>query len=182
MRPGPRPKIDAEVVSTLRLAILSTRKVKIHYRYRGSGKRGFDTVHPYGLLYGSRHYLVAWSENELARDFRNFSLSNIDRVELLGRAFRKRQFSLREYAERSFGVFQEDSLDVVWRFSPEVAADAKEYVFHPTQSLEEQPDGSLIVRFRACGRLEMCWHLFIWGTSVEEFSHRRDCARHLTNS
>ena len=59
-----------------------------------------------GLLYGSRHYLVAWSENELARDFRNFSLSNIDRVELLGRAFRKRQFSLREYAERSFGIFR----------------------------------------------------------------------------
>jgi predicted DNA-binding transcriptional regulator YafY len=54
MRPGPRPKLDFGIVSTLRHAILSANKVRIHYRYRGSGKRGFDTVHPYGFLYGSR--------------------------------------------------------------------------------------------------------------------------------
>jgi len=40
---------------------------------------------------------------------------------------------------------------------------AKEYLFHPSQKFEAQADGSLIVRFRAGGGLEMCWHLFTWG-------------------
>lgn len=164
MRPGPRPRIDPDIVATLRQAILASRKVKLHYKYRGSGKTGYDTVRPYAFIYGNRHYLVAWSENEQARDFRNFALSNIERVELLEKSFtRRRGFSLQEYAERSFGVFQEEPFDVVWKFSPEAAEDAKEYLFHPSQKFEEQADGSLIVRFRAGGGLEMCWHLFTWG-------------------
>jgi predicted DNA-binding transcriptional regulator YafY len=167
MRPGPRPKVDPQIVGALRQAILATRKVRLHYRYRGSGKRGFDTVHPYGFLYGSRHYLVAWSENPQARDIRNFSLSNIERVELLPKPFtRKRGFSLQAYAERSFGVFQEKPFDVIWRFDKQVADEATEFLFHPTQKLQLQKDGSLIVRFRAGGALEMAWHLYTWGDRV----------------
>jgi predicted DNA-binding transcriptional regulator YafY len=33
--------------------------------------------------------------------------------------------------------------------------------------MEDKPDGSLNVRFRAGGMLEMCWHLFRWGDQVE---------------
>ena len=174
MRPGPRPKIDLEIVAALRQAILTSRKVRLHYLYRGSGKRGFGTVHPYGFLYGMRSYLVAWSESDQARDFRTFALSNIERVELLDKTFtRRRGFSLQAYAERSFGVFQEKPFDVVWRFSPKAAADAQQFLFHPTQSFEDQPDGSLIVRFRAGGTLEMCWHLFTWGGEVAVVKPKR---------
>jgi len=183
MRPGPRPKINAEIVSALREAIITRRKVRLHYVYRGSGKRGYQVAHPYGFLYGNRHYLVAWSESEEARDFRSFALSNIERVETLDRTFaRKRRFSLREYAERSFGVFQEKPFDVVWRFSPNAAVDAKTFLFHPTQTLEDQLDGSLIVRFRAGGALEMCWHLFTWGADVEVLAppHLRNLLQELT--
>lgn len=168
LRPGPRLAIAPEIVATLREAILANRKVRLHYRYRGTGKRGFDVVRPYGFLYGNRHYLVAWSENVRARDFRNFALANIEHAEILDAVFvRLRRFSLREYAERSFGVFQEEPFDVEWRFAPEVAADAKDFLFHPSQALEEQPDGTLIVRFRAGGTREMAWHLMTWGKSVE---------------
>ncbi len=174
MRPGPKPKINADIVAALRQAIITRRKVKLHYLYRGSGKRGYQIVHPYGFLYGNRHYLVAWSEIDRARDFRNFALSNIERVEVLDSSFtRKRTFSLREYAQRSFGVFQEEPVDVEWKFTPKVAADAREFLFHPTQVMEEQPDGSLIVRFRAGGLQEMAWHLFTWGREVEVIRPKR---------
>jgi predicted DNA-binding transcriptional regulator YafY len=117
---------------------------------------------------------VAWSEVDRARDFRKFALSNIERVELLGQTFtRKRGFSIQQYAEGSFGVFHEDPVDVVWKFSPKVAADAAEFLFHPSQSMEPQPDGSLVVRFRAGGLLEMSWHLFTWGDEVEIVKPRR---------
>jgi len=167
-RPGPRPRIDGEIVAALRRAIIGQNKVTLHYRYRGSGKRGYDRVRPYGFLYGNRHYLVAWSENPRARDFRSFALSNVERVEIRNEMFeRDPDFSLTDYAARSFGVFQEEPFDVVWKFSPKAAPDAREFLFHPTQTMEDQPDGSLIVRFRAGGALEMAWHLVTWGAEVE---------------
>ena len=72
-------------------------------------------------------------------------------------------------ANRAFGVFQneEEFGEVVWRFSPQAAAHARGFEFHPGQVLEDQPDGSLIVRFSAAGHLEMCWHLYLWGDDVE---------------
>jgi predicted DNA-binding transcriptional regulator YafY len=174
MRPGPRPAINLSILSQLREAIITRRKVRVFYTYRGSRKRGYQIVQPYGFLYGTRHYLVAWSEVDRARDFRKFALSNIERVELLAQTFtRKRGFSIQQYAEASFGVFHEDPVDVVWRFSPKVASDAAEFLFHPYQIMEPQPDGSLIVRFRAGGILEMSWHLFTWGDGVEIVKPRR---------
>ena len=38
--------------------------------------------------------------------------------------------------------------------------------FHPTQTLEPQADGSVMVRFQATGLLELSWHLFTWGDRV----------------
>ena len=76
-------------------------------------------------------------------------------------------FELRDHAARSFGLWQEEPIDVVWRFTGDAVRDARAYQFHPTQSIEDQPDGSVIVRFRAGGLREMAWHLFTWGDQVE---------------
>lgn len=168
LRPGPRPDVNPDMVATLRQGILANRKIKINYHYRSTGKTGDDIIHPYGFIYGNRHYLVAWSEGEWACDFRNYSLSNIKSAEMLDDGFvRDKEFSLQDYTNRSFGVFQEEPFDVVWKFSPKVADDAKEFMFHPSQEFEPQSDGSLIVRFHAGGKLEMAWHLFTWGEEVE---------------
>jgi len=168
MRPGPRPMIKDEVLAALREAIKANRKVRLHYRARTTGSLSRQIVCPYGFLYGNRHYLVAYSMNPKVRDYRLFSLSNIERVDVTEWSFERREeFSLQAFAEQSFGVFQEESFDVAWKFSPEAAPDAREFQFHPSQVMEEQPDGSLIVRFRAGGVLEMSWHLFTWGDEVE---------------
>jgi predicted DNA-binding transcriptional regulator YafY len=174
MRPCPRLKINREHLSALREAIIARRKVRLRYLFRGSRKRGDQTVHPYGFLYGKRHYLVAWSEFQGARGYRNFALANIEGVELLDQGFtRARDFSIARYAEQSFGVFQEKPVEVVWKFSPKAAADASEFLFHPAQRTEWQDDGSLIVRFRAGGLMEMSWHLFTWGGEVEILKPKR---------
>ena len=109
-----------------------------------------------------------------SKDFRNFALSNIERVELLDETFaRRRDFSITKYAERSFGVFQEKPVDIVWKFTPRAADDASEFLFHPSQETERLKDGSLLVRFRAGGLLEMAWHLFTWGAEVEIIKPKR---------
>jgi predicted DNA-binding transcriptional regulator YafY len=167
-RPGPRPKLDLEIIRTLRQAILASRKVRLHYHARGTRLQSRQLVCPYGFLYGNRPYLVAYSMNRAVRDYRLFSLANISAVDVTEFSFvRHADFSLTDFAGRSFGVFQEEPFDVVWRFKPEAAADAREWAFHPDQTIEERPDGSLVVRFRAGGALEMSWHLYTWGDAVE---------------
>ncbi|MEN6541682.1 WYL domain-containing protein [Parvibaculum sp.] len=167
MRPGPHPLDEHHVVTALRDAILSSSVVLLHHQPRGSKAKRRQKVHPYGFLYGNRHYLVAFSIE--ARDFRLFTLSNIDHVEAQTEHFaRDPEFSLKAYAERSFGVFQGDEVqDVEWRFAPEVADDVRRFLFHPTQTMETNDDGSITVRFRACGLREMCWHLVTWAGYVK---------------
>ncbi len=166
MRPGPRPKIPMDVVDVLRDALLRSHAVRLDYRARIGGRETRRVVHPYGFLFGGRHYLVA--HDPRARELRLFSLADVRRVELLEAEFeRKPGFDLRAWARRSFGVWQEEPRDVVWRFAPSAASAARDYLFHPSQRIEEGRDGSLVVRFRAGGLWEMAWHLFQWGPDVE---------------
>jgi len=98
---------------------------------------------------------------------RLWRLDRIVSIDLLDRASKRAEsFNLEAYAAQSFGVFQEEPIDVVLRFAPEAADDAAVWRFHPTQSIEREPNGALTVRFRAGGMQEMCWHLFTWGTAV----------------
>jgi predicted DNA-binding transcriptional regulator YafY len=94
-------------------------------------------------------------------------LDRIVSVDLLERGFTRQDFDLAAYAAQSFGVFQEPPMDVVLRFTPEAADDAEGWLFHPTQTKEREGDGALIVRFRAGGAREICWHVFTWGNSAE---------------
>jgi predicted DNA-binding transcriptional regulator YafY len=167
MRPGPRPVIRPETVDTIRLAIKQGREIHLSYRSRRTGKASGRRLQPLGFLLGRQHYLVG-AAPEGATEPRLFALSGIRRVTVTDRPFRRDPaFSLARFAERAFGVFQEPPQEIVWRFAPEAAAAAEDYVFHPTQTLERQGDGSLVVRFTAGGLLEMCWHLYSWGAQVE---------------
>jgi predicted DNA-binding transcriptional regulator YafY len=166
MRPGPRPRINPQVLHILQDAIKGACKVKITYCSRGKKEITERIVHPYGFLYGALHYLIGWCESK--KDFRYFSLADIKSISLTNSAYQKNStFNLEEYTRRSFGVFQEEPYDVVWRFSPGVAAKAREYYFHPTQRIKEEPDGSLLVKFKAGGAKEMCWHLMTWEGEAE---------------
>ncbi len=167
LKPGPRIVLREEFISTIRSAILNTHTIRIKYqKNRKTNESKLQTVHPYGLLYGRKTYLVGYSVE--AKDWRLWLLANILKVTETGDTYKRdAKFTLQSYAERSFGIFQEDPVNVVLRFSPEAANDAASYVFHPTQTIEEQKDGSLIVRFKAGGLAEMSWHLFTWGSTVE---------------
>jgi len=166
-RPGARERVDPAILAALREAILAVTQIRLHYRARGTGALSRPIVCPYGFLYGARHYLVAFSMNRTVRDYRLYALANIERVEPLDAAFERRPFDLKAYAARSFGVFRDgEPVDVVLRFAPHAATDAARFHFHPSQTVEPQPDGTLIVRFHACGLREIAWHLFTWGEAV----------------
>ncbi|MDD3183607.1 MAG: WYL domain-containing protein [Alphaproteobacteria bacterium] len=168
-RPGPRPKIDPEHLHKLREAIKACKIVDILYRGKGKAEASVKRVAPYGFLYGHRHYLVGGGTEKGRETARyHFILSQIEGVMVMKEGFsRDRSFDIQAYAEQSFGIWHEKSTEVVWRFTPHAAEAARDFVFHPKQKVTIGKDGSMTVRFKAGGLLEMAWHLYMWGDQVE---------------
>lgn len=167
LRPGPRERIPEKTLNTLREAILAGVWITVDHRARATGLLSRNArLGPLAMLLGEgRQYLVAFSD--YAQDVRLFALAGFERIELTADVFeRPADFNLGAWMQRSFGIWQEDVYDVVWRFTPAAAPDARLYLFHPTQVMSDEPDGSLTVSFRAGGLREMCWHLFRWAEHV----------------
>lgn len=168
-RVGPKILVSQEILREIRQAILGFRHIKIVYKSKSSGKIRTFQLLPYGILYGDRnHYLVAkHSDGYGGNKVHYFILSNISSVSVLDEQFvMDEDFNLKALAENSFGVYQEEPFEVEWLFDKCVAEEVKRYEFHPKQTMTENADGSVTVRFFAGGRLEMDWHLYTWGDSV----------------
>lgn len=162
---GPRPMSDPSVLSSLRQALLDQRVIRFNYGGDDGEPPRWRKVVPYGLLFGPRYYLVASVKTRPGPVL--FRLDMIHDVKVTGEPGAPPDgFDLKTFAERSFGVFQEDPEDVVLRFAPSAARDARAYLFHPTQCFEDEPDGSLTVRFHAGGLKQIVYHLMTWGTAL----------------
>jgi predicted DNA-binding transcriptional regulator YafY len=166
--PGPKLKLNHALMTDIRNAILGFKKLDLTYRPAETNRAGKRILCPYGVLYGRRAYLIAHTEKGV--EMRLWRIDRISNVTALDENFAAQEFNLAEYAARSFGVFQEPAQDVVLRFTPEAAEDAAEWVFHRTQTMQFDNDGSLTVRFCCGGFQELCWHLFTWGPSVNIMS------------
>ena len=164
LRPGPKVMVNKELMQKLRNAVIACKIIKI--KYHSKSKDGWRTVHPYGFLYGNKHYLIAWHVQH--RKMCYFDLNNIQKILISDEYFvRDPEFSLELFTRQSFGVYQEEPFDVVWRFDKHVAEDAAKYIFHPSQTMKLNKNGTLTVKFRAGGAREMDWHLYTWGKHVK---------------
>ena len=169
-RPGPKLNIPHDLIKTIQQAILQCHRIKIKYFHDHKQKTGFAILDPYGFLYGERnHYLVGHhSDGYYGDTVHLFRLTNIKKIEILPEVMTVIPgFDLQEYAAQSFGAFHEQPFDVEWLFDAETAKDAAKYVFHPSQKVKHNKDGTLTVKFRAGGRKEMDWHLYTWGEHVK---------------
>jgi predicted DNA-binding transcriptional regulator YafY len=160
---GPRPFEDEAVLGVIREALLAGRMLR--FRYEGGSRKGaVREVTPCGLLFARSNYLVA-AEGE--KEPMNWRLDLVREPLVLQRpAWPPEGFSLQAYADESFGIYRDAPEDVVLRFRPEAAEGALRWRFHAGQTAETEPDGSVVVRFRASGMRELAWHLFTWGPFV----------------
>ena len=167
---GPRPFEDEAVLAAVREALKAGSMLS--FRYEGGSQPGrVREVSPFGILFGRANYLVA-AEGEGGP--RNWRLDRLHDVKVSPRpAHRPQGFSLQDYADESFGIYQDDTEDVVLRILPASAEGALRWRFHSDQVLEKQADGSVIVRFRASGMRELAWHLFTWGDQVQVLAPER---------
>lgn len=170
-RPGPRPAADQVVIEAIYEALKGVRLLRIMYRRRGDDQPSERIVAPHGLLLGVRRYLVARDTAKgSSANLRHYRVEEIFEAAVLEGSFEiDAGFNIRRHAEKGFGSYESAAEfgEVVWRFTADAAPHARRFVFHPRQTIEDLPDGSMIVRFEASGHLEMTWHLYSWGDAVE---------------
>lgn len=168
VRPGPSPRIDPAVMQPLTEAILALRQVV--FDYAGAGGTQRRIVHPYGVIFGHRAYLIALLDGASGSNPSRWRIDRISNAQVLeAPSARPEDFDLAGYAKRSFGGFhsEEEYGEVEWRFSAKVAENVRSFRFHPDQEIKEEDDGSVTIRFLASGHLEMIWALYPWGDNVE---------------
>ena len=158
----PSYKIDIQILDTIRQAIKENLRIKC--KYDGRDK----ILSPFGIVYGANVYLISVEGDK--PDPYVYRLHKVTDIELTEEKFDKGDFDIKEYANRSFGVYQNEIIKVELRFSKEVAEDVLNYNFHPTQKVKQNDDGTVTVKFKASGELEILWHLFRWGDKVQIIS------------
>ena len=168
---GPRPSADENVLATIRGAVLAQQPLGFTYSRPGAEARR-RSVAPCGVMFGRANYLVA-ADRETGR-IQTFRLDRMSAVEAQdGMAPAPADFNLAAFASQSFGIYQDEIEDVVLKISAQGATEARGWRWHPTQTLEDQPDGAVVVRFRASGMRELAWHLFTWGDQVTILAPQR---------
>ena len=158
----PTYKIDIKLLDKIRQAIKEQRRITAVY----DGRK--KELSPYGIIYGSNVFLIAvegnWQEPYVYR------LHKLSEVALTDKTFDRGDFDIKKYANRSFGVYQNEVIKVELLFSQNVSEDVLNYNFHPSQKIKRNEDGTVTVKFKASGEYEIMWHLFKWGADVKIIS------------
>ena len=155
--------VAPKMLEQLRTAMLAFKKIRFDYPIDNKIKT--ITLNPYGLVISDKYYLVGF--NEYVNALRQYKVNKITNLTILEEYFDKDEnFSLADYCNNSFGVYQEEPLNITLEFDKSVAEEAVNYHFHPTQKGKLNKDGNYTLTFKAGGRYAICQELFKWGPSV----------------
>lgn len=146
--PPPSSSVDREVFRSVQEAAKEQKKLRILYYTAYRNEQTERIVHPYHLRESmGTWYLIAYCE--MRQQVLTFAMNRIQVAEQLNENFTVREdFNLEEFLKTAFLMFKgKQCYKVRICFSPYQARWMRERQWHPTQQVEEQPDGSLVLSF-----------------------------------
>jgi proteasome accessory factor B len=169
----PTDDVFGRHVHLLTQAWAERRVVSLDYepaRYDAGAVPRTARVRPYLIepsLQTHALYLIGWDETRNA--IRTFKIERIRDVSLTPDPFPPPEPGLIEgMFERAWDIIaDQDPVEVVLRFSPAVASRVGEARWHPTETVSEEPDGSLVWRATVAGPIEIRLWILSWGDDVE---------------
>jgi proteasome accessory factor B len=149
---------------------LEGRKTRFSYESFTKGERTQRTVHPYVIEPSGDAfslYIIGW--DELRGSSRTFKLDRIRDPELLDDRFeRPSAAKLRQERSTAWRIWGDgEATKVVLRFSPHAARRVHESLWHPTQQLEDLPDGGCLFIVDVGSLVEFTPWVRQWGSDVE---------------
>lgn len=155
------------VEEALRKALEGHDRVRISYQALEADAPTERVVRPYGLAYrGVALYLIGFCE--LRQEIRHFRANRILSAEVLETTFqRPADFDLDEYLGRIWGIEYGPQMQVRIRFDRQIARLARETIWHPTQRIEEEEGGAVLLCMTIRGKNELARWLAGYGGTVE---------------
>lgn len=164
--------VHQATIKTLVEAILLRRRCRIRYRSPAAPAAKSFEYDPYRLL-SVPDGLYCLGKTSTHAEITMLAVERVVSIEVTGTSFRVApNFEPERYEQEAFGVIWDEPMDVSIRFRQDQAPYVAERVWHPSQSVEPQPDGSLILRLRAGGRFEIVRWILGWGDAAEVLGPR----------
>jgi predicted DNA-binding transcriptional regulator YafY len=138
----PHSARERDIIARLIEATLARRRATMRYHSFSSGRTKEYLVEPYRLVYADGGlYLIALVPEYAG--LRTFAIERIESLSLLEETFEPQEALADEVFQHSLGINQGKPERVEIEFSPPAARYIAERLWHPSQALDERPDGSV---------------------------------------
>ena len=159
------------IFESVAVAWTTQRQLCLEYLSLGSEKIKEWIVDPYfvemtGIGYSI--YVIGHGVREGKKGIMTFKLDRIQSAHVLDSSFEiPPELDLESLLASSWGVMWGDDTQIKLRFSPRVTRRVKESIWHPSQLIEDQPDGGCVMTLLVGSTLEVTPWIRSWGPDVE---------------
>ena len=170
MQKQPRNERYLSILAALAKAWLSQRQVKISYRALAKERPTERTIEPYFIepaAPGHASYVIAYCRR--TNSLRTFKIERIESIEPTAEPYAiPPDFDPNAFLSSSWGIVVKGDVKTIrLRFAPQIARIMEETVWHPSQVLEKQGDGSVIMTIRVTDTVDLYSWILSWGDRVE---------------
>jgi predicted DNA-binding transcriptional regulator YafY len=165
---GPLYTPDAAVFREILTAQRLRRRAVVRYRSLSSNRTTNRRIHPYHVFnLRGNWYVAAWDEDRQA--VRDFAIHRMRRVTITTEGYEvQRSFDFRKYMADSFGIEKGGRpVEAAIRFGPTQAPWIRERKWHRSARIQEELDGSLVLRLRVAETSELRRWILQFGSQAE---------------
>ena len=148
-------------------ATVKSHTVEMTYHSMHSGKTAVRKVDPYKIWYfDNTFFLIGRCHRH--DEVRTFVVDRIKELRTTRESFRiPSDFSFEDYTKDSFGVIHDKKTKVVVTFDKEVSGYIKERIWHPSQKIKQNRDGSITTTYHVAGTNEIKFWVLSYGRHAE---------------
>ena len=159
-------------VDLIQKALIERTTVAIQYA-SSKGEVTSRKIDPYHVWFmGGTIYIVARCHHR--GEVRLFVLDRIEKAKLTADTFEiPSDFCMDEFTKGRFRVMDGDPVEIRIRFTKNLAQYVKERIWHPTQSISDESDGSIVLTMTVEGMAEVKSWVLSFGANAEVLSPKK---------
>jgi proteasome accessory factor B len=168
-----KPDLPGQVKVFEDTAIAWTTQRKMRMKYRSAQSADFKEwlLSPYFMdMTGTGYsiYVTGQGVREGKEGVFTFKLERMAETEVTNEHFEiPPGLDYRGLLASSWGVFTGEAIGITLKFSPAVTRRVKESVWHPSQTIEDTPDGGCVLTLQVNSTVEIAPWIRGWGAEVE---------------
>lgn len=159
----------ARHMTTITDAWARQRVLRLSYRSAGRARPREVVIEPYFIepsAAGFATYLIGYSRTH--ESMRTFKVERVVSAEMLPQSFEVRaDLNIDELLSSAWGIIWGEGKSVKLRFAADVAWRVRETRWHPTQLIDDLPDGSVVLTMTVASMMEVGRWVRSWGDRVE---------------